>query len=116
MLLDIAPVWTDVNLVCEGQLDQIFERAFQRLSGDMKRPGVIGSIDDQAHAVVADDVLGWRSDHPDLALRHNRCWTILWERALIEPVRHRRPRSPIVFVPVVFRGVSVGTALVQANR
>jgi len=81
----------------------------------MEWPCVVRGIDNEAHAVVADDLLGWRSDRPEIALRNNRTRTILWERALIKPVGNRKPRSPIVFVPVVFRNVGVGGGPVQAN-
>src|SRR6185503_8181709 len=72
-------------------------------------------INNEAHAVVADDFLRGGGHHPHVAVGDNRRRTVLRERPLIKPFRHRRRISPVVFLPVVFRNGG-GGVLRQAKR
>ena len=115
LLLDLAPVGTEIDLLHEGQLDQVLQSLFLGLTRDIERSSVVGKISDESHAVIGDDFPGRRSDHRDIAVGNNRAGTVLRERPLIKPVGNRRPWSPIVFVPVMFRHGGVGAGLEQAD-
>jgi hypothetical protein len=91
LLLDLAPVGPEVDLLDEGQLDKILQSLFLGLAGDIEWPCIIGKIDDEPHSIIADDLLRRRSDHRDIAIRNNRAWTVLRERPLIKPVENWRP-------------------------
>ena len=116
LLLNISPVWPHVDVLREGQLDQVFQRLFHGLSGHMQGTGIVGRVNSQAHAEVADDVFGWRRHHPHFAVGDHGGRPILRKWSLIQAIGNWRRPLPIVFVPIVLRNVGVGVGGIHANR
>ena len=99
--LHLAPVGPQIDFLDERQLDEVLDRAFERLAGEPRRPDVARNVDREAHAVVRHDVARGRGRHDDFAARRIGVGAIIGERALIKPIGHRGAGVPIVIRPIV---------------
>jgi len=108
--LHFSPRRTNVELLSQGKLHQVFNRLRNIVRLDLLCSHVRRDVGDQAFSVIRHNIMGRRGGHDHVIVGNHRVGRILRERTLIQAVGNERAGAEIILPPIVCGNQCMGLA------